>query len=61
MAMAGGAKVEVFAFGEANFEPGKDLIHFKHFEREGVMKRPSRGSLESGFFTVRTKGTLNHE
>jgi hypothetical protein len=31
MAMAGGAKVEVLAFGEANFETEKDLIHFRHF------------------------------
>jgi hypothetical protein len=31
MAMAGGAKVEVLAFGEANFENGKKLIHFRHF------------------------------
>jgi hypothetical protein len=31
MAMAGGAKVEVLAFGEGYFETGKNLIHFRHF------------------------------
>jgi hypothetical protein len=28
MAMAGGARVEVLAFGEVNFETEKNLIHF---------------------------------
>jgi hypothetical protein len=31
MAMAGGAKVEVLAFGEVDFETDKKLIHFRHF------------------------------
>jgi hypothetical protein len=29
--MAGGAKVEVLAFGEANFKADKKLIYFRHF------------------------------
>ena len=31
MAMAGGAKVEVLAFGEVDFKINKKLIHFTHF------------------------------
>jgi hypothetical protein len=31
MAMAGGAKVEVLAFGDVYFETERNLIHFRHF------------------------------
>jgi hypothetical protein len=38
MAMAGGAKVEVLAFGEVDFETDKKLIHFRHSKRNSTMK-----------------------
>lgn len=50
MALAGGTKVEVLASGEANFEMGKDLIHFRHFRHskgDGVMKRPFEGQIKA--------------
>ena len=54
MAMAGGAKVEVLAFGEGYFETGKNLIHFRHSEGDCAMKL-LRGHLKArssgpGFF-----------
>jgi hypothetical protein len=59
MAMAGGAKVEVLAYGEANFENEKKLIHFRHFrhfrtlehfrhtEGDGLMKCPLKGQIKA--------------
>jgi hypothetical protein len=42
--MAGGAKVEVLAFGEVDFETDKNLIHFRHSKGDSVSG--------PGFFTL---------
>ena len=53
MAMAGGAKVEVLAFGEVDFKMTSisftlgilgTLEHFRHSEGDGIMKRTLRGN-----------------
>jgi hypothetical protein len=58
MAMAGGAKVEVPAFGEVYFETGKNLIHFRHFRHSKgdcaiklLCRQLKAGSCRAGFFT----------
>ncbi len=48
MAMAGGAKFEVLAVGQVNFETDKNLIHFRHSKGDSVMKPPSEDKSKPG-------------